>query len=62
MHKKVEHTWPKGPKYVTLGGGGGCRGQSYKALHGGGGYLADRYVTLIFYFTCLVATSDENAL
>ena len=39
-------------------------GQRYEALHGGGGYLADRYVTLIFNFICLVFSllSDENAL
>ena len=48
----------KGPsiKYVTLGRLVGCRPQRYEALHGGGGggYLADRYVTLILNFICLV--------
>ena len=47
---------PEGPsiKYVTLGGVGVCQAQRYEALHGGGAYLADRYVTLIFNFICLV--------
>ena len=48
-------------KYVTLwrevGVAVGRRGQCYEALReggGGGGYLADRYVTLISNFICLV--------
>ena len=42
--------------------GGGVTAQCYEALHGGGGYLADRYVTLIFNFICLVFSLSTERL
>ena len=44
--------------------GGGWMGVRlcYEALHGGGGYLADRYVTLILNFICLVFSLSTEGI